>query len=187
MRGRPVVPVPKHERGKGRKSDYVASIQTGDKVSRGQRSRILSDKLGRDVVCLSIGEKRVYVVLEWSLPVTDIREQYPLYPIEGTIAIAQQLGVRPCALNLQGKPMTTDFLITCREGLTEREVAISYKEVRELADPRTLELAEIERVFHARRGTVWGFVTDLDLPLIVVTNLDFLTDYYALENLAPLT
>lgn len=171
----------------GRGSEYVAYIQAGDHVSLGQRNRLLSPRLCREVICLSIGEKRVYLILERSPNVTDIREQYPLYPIEETIAIAEQLGVKPCALNVQGKPMTTDFLVTCREGLTEKEVAISFKPLSELADPRTLELAEIERVFHQRRGTVWGLVTDQEVPHTVVANLDLLMDFYALEDLHPLT
>lgn len=187
MRGRPILPVSKEERGRGRGADYVAYVQAADGVSRGQRNRILSPKLGREVVLLSIGEKDVYLILERSGTVTDIREQFPLYPIDETIAIAKQLGVRPCALNLRGKPMTTDFLVTCREGQTEQEIAISYKPLTELADPRVLELAEIERCFHHRRGAAWGFVTDQDLPRTTVDNLDLLADFYSLKDLAPLT
>lgn len=187
MRGRPVVPVPKPKRGKGKGSEFVAYVQAGDGVSRGQRNRLFSHKLVREVICLSRGEKDVCLILERATVAIDFREQYPLYPIEETMAIAEQLGVKPCALNVQGKPMTTDFLVTCREGLTEKEVAISFKLSRELANPRTLELAEIERVFHQRRGTIWGVVTELDIPRTVVTNLDLLVDFYALEDLRPLT
>lgn len=83
--------------------------------------------------------------------------------------------------------MTTDYLATCRKGLTEHQVAISFKQLKELADPRTLELAEIERVYHQRRGTLWGVVTDQDIPRTVVANLDLLSDFYAVEDLQPLT
>lgn len=187
MKGRPVIPIAKDRRGKGRHGEYFAYVQAGDGASQGQRNRLFSPKLGREVVCLSKGEKDVYLLLEWARAVTDIREQYPLYPIEETIAIAQQLGVRPSALNLRGKPMTTDFLITYREQAVEREIAISFKQLDKLANPRVLELADIERAFHQRRGATWGFVTDRDLPRTIVDNLDLLSDFHTLDALSPLT
>nr|WP_269843845.1 TnsA endonuclease N-terminal domain-containing protein [Domibacillus epiphyticus] len=50
----------------------------------------------------------------------DIIEQYPLLPVEETIVIADELGLKNPADPRTGEPivMTTDFLVTVRSNCT---------------------------------------------------------------------
>ncbi|MGP7816533.1 TnsA endonuclease N-terminal domain-containing protein [Niallia sp. 01092] len=52
--------------------------------------------------------------MEYSGFIVDIREQFPLLPIEETIIIAEELGIKHPTDPNTGEPvvMTTDFLVT---------------------------------------------------------------------------
>jgi ABC-type multidrug transport system fused ATPase/permease subunit len=62
-------------------------------ASQGLASRIKGWKTGRVHHLLSELETSYFYLLEWSLSVLDIREQFPLLPLEETLAIADQCGI----------------------------------------------------------------------------------------------
>ncbi|HFU4069872.1 TPA: TnsA endonuclease N-terminal domain-containing protein, partial [Streptococcus suis] len=77
------------------------------------------------------------------------QEQYPLLPIEETIIIANELGIKHPTDLKSGEPivMTTDFLVTTRNNTEVKKFARTLKYKNELMDKRVLEKFEIERVF----------------------------------------
>ncbi|WNR45224.1 PDDEXK family nuclease [Paenibacillus roseipurpureus] len=86
----------KDGRGQGYGKDYKPFIQASDNKapSEGYLIRELGWKTDRIHHTLSKGECRYLMVLSWSDAVVDIREQYPLIPIERTIEIAEQLNIK---------------------------------------------------------------------------------------------
>jgi hypothetical protein len=118
---------------------------------------------------------------EWLDGVVDIREQWPLLPIEKTIEIADRLGIEHA--NVDGTPvvMTTDFRLALETPRVMLDVIRTIKPNEKL-DKRTLELFEIERRFFAEEGTDWRIVTETKIPDILVANVEWLCEAKYLET-----
>ena len=168
----------KQGRGRGTHEKYKPWLTVRDVPSLGKSSRDKGWKTGRPHHFLSILEFLYYLILEWSQMVTDIREQYPLLPIDDTIAIAESLGVKhpthPRTKRLV--VMTTDFYISLQNEGDSFEHARTVKYAKDLDDRRTIEKLEIERRFWEARGIDWGIVTELEIPMALAKNVDFLHD-----------
>jgi len=138
-------------RGQGAGASYRPWIQINDLSSKGRVHRTASDLTGfRTHHLLSDNELFAYVNAWWRPEVIDIREQYPLLPVELTVGIAAELGVKH-PKNHREKffiPQTTDLLIVTRNGLEPATV----KEDKDYADKRVLEKLSIEEEFWRRRG-----------------------------------
>ena len=83
--------------------------------------------------------------------------------------------------------MTVDFLVTLsREFGGSREMAISVKLVESLEEPReqrrTLEKEEIARRYWERRGVPFRFVTDRELPKVLIENLSLVVHFASLDD-----
>ena len=171
-------------RGAGRLKDYRPWVRTGDFGSRGFAFRINGWKTERAHHLMSRIEFHFFLLLEWSLGVLDIREQYPLLPISETLSIAEQLGVRHPTHPKTRNPtvVTTDFIITLQGKLESGEVARSIKQSTELASHRTQEKLAIEREFLAARGINWAVVTELEIPKVVSENVHWVHPYRNLND-----
>ena len=84
----------KEGRGQGEGSDYKPWLYIHDVASKGLVTRIQGWKHQREHHLLSNGEFAYFYQLEWSEQVVDIREQFPLWPIEETQEIAGRLGIK---------------------------------------------------------------------------------------------
>lgn len=171
-------------RGQGRGTEYRPWRTVQDVPSQGLATRLLGHKTKRVHHLLSKLETDFFCVLEFSLEVRDIREQFPLLPLEETQAIADACEIRhPTDPQSQAAVvMTTDFAITrLRQGKQE-EVARTLKYSQDLASKRTLEKLEIERRYWQSRQVDWGIVTERELPPSVVQNCRFLRDYLELSE-----
>jgi hypothetical protein len=133
-------------------------------------------------------ETGYFYILEWSQSIIDIREQYPLLPLEETQEIAEQCGFTHPAdpATKQHIVMTTDFLINLKCEHREIEHARAIKPATELQSQRTLEKLEIERLYWKRREVDWGIVTEKEIPKTLVENLKWIRLFYKQEDLAPL-
>lgn len=174
----------KEERGQGHGKNYRPWLTIQDVSSLGRSSRIHSRKTGREHHLLSDIESDLFMLLDWSDSVTDIREQFPLDRDE-TRAIAADMGVRHPA-DAQSRTdivMTTDFVVNVGAGDSIALVARSVKPASELDVVRTLEKQEIERRYWHSKGVDWGLVTDLDLPAQRVKNLRWLHEMQSLEHM----
>ncbi|GKU76631.1 TnsA endonuclease N-terminal domain-containing protein [Paenibacillus sp. L3-i20] len=167
----------KKGRGQGSGKDYKPFIQAHDNktASEGWLTRHKGWKTARIHHTLSEHERKFLYLCEWSDRIIDIREQWPLLPIQKTIEIAEQLGITHA--NVDGTPvtMTTDFKLTV---LTKNEAVDEIVTVKPNSklDERTLELFEIERRYFAEQGTAWRIITEDEIPEILVTNVEWLVE-----------
>jgi len=141
----------------------------------GKSSRIKGWKTGRVHHFLSTLESNYFYVLEWSLLVLDIREQYPL-PLDATQKIAERLSIKH-PFNVKAKEpavLTTDFLIDVENDGNTVLKARSIKYASDLNDLRTIEKLEIERTYWTEQGVDWGIVTEFEVPKDLAKNIEWL-------------
>jgi hypothetical protein len=175
-------------RGQGHGSNYKPWLLIQDVPSRGLATRIKGWKTTRVHHFLSNFELNYFYVLEWSPVVCDIREQYPLLPLEETIAIAQQCGVPHPKDPKTQEPvvMTTDFLIAVRQQVGVINQARTIKPAKDLQSERTLEKLEIEHRYWQCRDIDWGIVTEHEIPIPLAKNVEWLHPFQLTEDLSPL-
>jgi TnsA endonuclease N terminal/TnsA endonuclease C terminal len=120
-----------------------------------------------------------FYIVEWSSTVKDIREQYPLLPLEETLAIAKHLGVRHPVHGQTRKPvvLVTDYLLTVMQNEVTVQQARALASVASLENTRDLELLEIERRYWEARRVDWGIATERERNLAFANNVDFLHDH----------
>lgn len=174
----------KKGRGQGELANYRPWLVIQDLSSRGLSSRQPGRITNRLHHLFSEGELGLFLMLDWSDRVVDIREQYPL-DREETRRIAREMGIsHPADTKTRCDiVMTTDFLIDLRNdrgGITQH--ARSFKLTKELDKPRALEKQELERRYWSERDIEWGLVTELDLEETRIRNLRFLHDMLSLKG-----
>jgi len=178
----------KEGRGVGAGKNYKPELRIQDVSSIGLATRDLGWKTGRIHHLMSQLEWMVFYMFEWSLKIVDIREQFPL-DLEETKAIADELGIRhprhPKTKELI--VMTTDFVVTVRNGIHEVMDANTVKYSKQLASRRVMQKFEIERVYWSRRNISWGIVTELDINRHIVANVQWIHSYRDLNSLAPVS
>lgn len=116
----------KEGRGQGYGQSYRPWLTIQDVSSLGRSSRIRGRKTAREHHLLSDMETALFLLLDWSDSVTDIREQFPLDRDE-TRRIATEMGVRHPA-DAQSKTdivMTTDFVVDIRERSNHDDCTVS--------------------------------------------------------------
>jgi hypothetical protein len=121
--------------------------------------------------------------------ITDIREQFPLLPLEETLEIAKKIKVKHPTDPATGYPvvMTTDFLLKLK---LWREIIFHARTVKyrkDLDDLRVQEKFKIERIYWRRRDIDWGYVTEDDVPHDLAGNTALIHPFYSLSDLHPLT
>ena len=159
--------------GRGEGVNYRPWITAQDGPSLGVITQFKGRKTGRIHVALSNLEKHTIRAVQWLNHVTDIREQWPLWPLEETEAIAAGLGVKhPADRSGTNIVMTTDVLLTTTNVPVSLE-PITVKPETELSNSRVLEKFEIERVYWERRGCRLGIVTGRQLPQALTSNLEW--------------
>ncbi len=168
-------------KGQNEHAEYQPWLNVRDVPSRGLSTRRKGWKTGRVHHFLSKLEKKYHNTLEWSKIVIDIREQYPLLPLEETLEIAKQCGFDHPAIQNKHDPktrdpivVTTDFLITLMIDGKRVERARTVKYAADLQSPRVLEKLEIERRYWEARGISWGIVTEHEIPGVLADNVEHL-------------
>jgi len=135
-------------------------------------------------VSLTIKAPGYFYMLDYSSNVIDIREQFPLLPLEQTQDIAEELVVKHPAdpHTKEDIVMTTDFLITINCNGKAVNIARTLKPESELDKVRTLEKLEIEREYWRKNNTDWGIVTDKDINGTLIQNIKVFHQYYDIYN-----
>lgn len=171
-------------RGQGQGASYQPWLTVQDVPSQGLTHRIKGWTTGRVHHLFSNLERDVFYILDWSENILDIREQYPLLPIEETKTIAEKLGVRhPTDPRTQHAiVMTTDFLLDVQDGKARHQQARTVKPAEQLDNSRVLEKLEIERCYWQTRNVDWGIVTEQEIPTVAATNIRRLHGYQQLEQ-----
>ena len=171
-------------RGQGIGPGYRPWLTVRDVPSRGYSTRVKGWKTQRVHHLLSRLERATYASLEWSSNVVDIREQYPLLPLELTLALAASCGIKHPTHPRTGDPvvMTTDFLATVWDGSRFREEAHAVKYAEDLKSRRTLQKLEIERRYWEWRNTDWGLITDAEISMTLADNVLFVHSFRDLRD-----
>ena len=174
----------KEGRGQGTGFDYLPWLRVQDVPSTGRTTRGVGWTTGRQHTFLSDLERDYFYALDFADDITDIREQYPLLPLEETKLIAEKLGVEHPKDPKTGVDivMTTDFVITYKD----KEFARTIKQSEELEDNRILEKFEIERIYWESRQVDWGIVTERDLPYTLIRNVEWIHKEYHNEDVRAL-
>lgn len=175
--------------GQGEGANYQPMIHVQDFPSRGWRHRDCGWKTGRQHDYISSHELHYHYTLDWSDKVKDFREQYPLLPLERTIEIAKQCGIRHPTDSHTGEPvvMTTDFLIVLPASVGFVMQARTIKPAKDLDKRRVIEKFEIERRFWLALRMHWAIVTEREINLTLANNVKWVHKFLSISSLAPLT
>lgn len=174
--------------GAGAGAEYVPWLRVQDVPSMGRSWKIQGVKIDRIHHLLSDLERAYFLVCEFSEEVVDIREQYPLLPLDSTQAIARAFGVRYSRYKNTSVPlvMTTDFLLTVKQPNGDlKSVARTIKYQQDLEGKgcsRTLEKLEVERRFWMSQDVDWSIVTEELFTPDLILNLAFLRKYAKLPR-----
>ena len=167
--------------GQGQGVDYKPWLRVQDVPSAGRSRKVLGTKIARPYHLLSDLEFAYFIVLEFSENVLDIREQYPLLPVDDFLAIAEAKGIRYPKYAGTDLPfvMTTDFLVTYRTSTGNTQLAARTVKYSSDLQPsrkleRTLQKFEIEKTGWNDQGIDWGIVTEQSLNPVLVENLQWL-------------
>jgi hypothetical protein len=162
--------------GIGEGSDYKPWLRVQDVKSNGIKSQVWGRKTERVHHLLSSIESQFFYLAEFSDSVIDIREQFPLLPLNVSQKIAANLGVEHPTVPYTGEPniMTTDFLLTCRKDGRIFYKAISVKP-EDGIDQRVAEKLDIERIWWELLGVDFFFFTGNDLTRTQSGNIQWAT------------
>lgn len=167
----------KNKYGIGQGSMYKPWLRIQDVKSHGTRSLIYGRKSQRDHHTMSSIESEHFYLAEFSDSVVDIREQFPLFPLNYTQKIAKILGVDHPIHPKTKEPiiMTTDQLLTIDtpQGVTYQAISIKPEDGSGVV--RTLEKIDIERVCWELLGVKFSYFTGNELTRTQSSNLDWAT------------
>ncbi|RPF00058.1 TnsA endonuclease-like protein [Vibrio crassostreae] len=167
----------KRKYGIGEGRDYKPWIGIQDVKSKGTRSLIYGRKSQRDHHMMSSIESESFYLAEFSSSVIDIREQFPLLPLNYTQKVAKTLGVKHPIHPHTKEPiiMTTDQLLTIDSPQGTIYHAISVKPEDDSGDLRVLEKIDIERVCWKLLGVKFSYFTGNELTRLQSSNLHWAT------------
>jgi len=166
-------------RGQGFGEEYVPWLKIQDVASQGRVSRIDSWKTGRTHHFLSDIEKHYFYLLEWADDVVDIREQYPL-KLDVSLRVAGELGIMHPRdpKTKENIVMTTDFCITLVRDNRPVIIARTAKTKSDLAKSRVREKLKIEEVYWREMGVDWGIISNGELPMVYIRNIEWVRTAY---------
>jgi hypothetical protein len=175
----------KEGRGQGIGPEYKPWIKIQDVPSLGRATRLKGIKTQRQHEFLSDMERNYFYILEYADEVVDIREQFPLLPLEETLSIADELGLEHPKNHETGEyiVMTTDFFITKASNNEVIQVARTIKAKDELMNKRVVEKFEIERVYWQRKNISWAIVTENEINKDIANNVSFTHSYKDITEL----
>lgn len=167
----------KNKYGLGREHDYKPWVRVQDVPSVGNSAKIFGLKSKRDHHMLSEHESCFFYIAEFCDQVIDIREQFPLLPIDLSVRISKTLGLKhpviPRTKSLS--VMTTDFLLTCSDGEKVWYEAVSAKPSNQLSNLRSAEKLEIERTWWQLLGVPFHIFTKTAENQIISQNIQWIT------------
>ncbi|MDJ0691610.1 MAG: TnsA endonuclease N-terminal domain-containing protein [Xenococcaceae cyanobacterium MO_188.B32] len=173
----------KEGRGKGSGKHYKPWITIQDFPSKGRVSRSPGWKSDRVHHFMSDWELRFFYLLEWSDAVKDIKEQYPLLDLDLAFSIADEMGIKYPKDRKSDTPyvLTTDFMLTVKQGTKPIQIARTVKLAKELEKKRVLELLQLEQRYWDRQNIDWAVVTEQEISKIFADNIKWIHSAYKWE------
>lgn len=139
-------------RGRGEKETYKPWVRIGDFSSRGVSAAIPGIKTKRVHELMSGIETRAFLVAEFNKTVVDIREQFPLFPLDHITALAKQVGITYPYVHGEPYTLTTDLLLTRCVNDAVSYLAIAVKPTSDLKKKAVLDKLELERLWWKSLG-----------------------------------
>lgn len=167
----------KQGRGKGEFKDYKPWLLIQDFPSMGRVTRLLGWTTKRMHSFFCDVETRCFYMFDWNQNIIDIREHYPLLDLEDVIKDKNGINFNMFKDKETGCPyvITTTFLLTIENKKGERKlIARSVKSATELGKRTTMEKLEIERRYWKNKGVNWGIITQKDIDMEKVKNIEWL-------------
>jgi hypothetical protein len=181
----------KQGHGAGEGQDYKPWLTVRDFASLGRVHRVWGWKANRIHHLFSDLELKVFLHFLWPESVKDQREQFPLLPLEETIEIAKEMGVRHPTDPRTKHPivMTTDIVLTVEPGLEKTYRPFTVKYMKDLGKLRTIEKLEIERRYWATpyRNLKLKIMTEQQVSSEFVASMLWVLPFYEVTALYPLT
>jgi len=158
--------------GKGEQESYRPWLRVSDVPSQGRSSITQGITVKRLHHTLSDIETSLLYHADFNKRVIDIREQFPLFPLDAVQALAENVGISYPRVPGTKTPavLTTDQLFTLDSRKTPY-LAIAAKPSSELRKINVREKLEIERLWWASLGFKWLLVTEKSFSNIVTENL----------------
>jgi hypothetical protein len=165
----------KEGKGQGEGKNYEPYLTIHDVASQGRSHRIKGWKTGRVHHLFSDGELYCFYFFEWLLRIIDILEQFPL-DFELTQEIAEHYQLRHPVDPITRKPkvMTQDFRLklTASYGYEYEMISFKYRSHLDGEDyERLLHEHEIQRLYCKLKGWKWAILTDEQLPMTLIKNV----------------
>ncbi len=170
----------KEGRGTGEGEKYKPWLITQDYPSMGVATRIFSQKTNRMHHFFSKNQLFFFYILEYDENVIDIKEHYPLLDLQEELSECRQVNLNKY-IGGEGKTpyiLTTTFFISYKsiDGLI-KYAARSVKNSSELVKKSVQNKLEIERRYWQAKEIPWSLVTNNDLNMIKVKNIEYIRDY----------
>lgn len=159
-------------RGAGNKELYKPFIYTREVSSLGRSHRVYGHKCQRVHHLLSDLELAVFMILDWSPGVLDIREQFPLRT-QDTVAIAAELKIPHRTFKSTPQVLSSDFLVDF-DDIEQPQIALQVKYSADLSTPETVERLAIEHAYWKAKGVRWAVVTEKEVPKVAFTNIEWM-------------
>jgi hypothetical protein len=163
-------------------AEYIPFLSVRSVPTKGKANRIMGWKTCREHHFLSKLEYAAFYHFDWSDEIIDIKEQYPLLPMEDLQNIAVAAGIDYPSFNGEPIIMTTDFLITTKRNGKIVYYARTIKPSTDLSDERIIEKFEIERRFFNSKGIDWGIITEKELSTVFTANMEILHSNKLINN-----
>lgn len=172
----------KEGRGQRHGADYKPWINTYDVSSSGRSHRIFGFKSQRLHHLLSDLELSVFLMLDWSPNVIDIREQFPLR-VDDTLRLAEESGITHRKYKGVAQVLTSDFLVDT-DDRGSKQFAIQAKYCDKFSSPETISRLELERRYWKFKCVPWYVVTENEISKSIIKNTKWLypAQYEDLSN-----
>lgn len=167
----------KEGRGQGEGKDYKPWLMIQDFPSKGRATRVLGLTTKRMHSFFSDIETKCFYLFDWNSNIIDIREHYPLLEMEDIIKDKKGINFNIFKDKETGYPyvLTTTFMLTVKDKRGNKElIARSVKSSIELNKKTTMEKLEIERRYWANKGINWKIITQKDIPIEKVKNIEWI-------------
>lgn len=163
--------------GRGSGKNYKPWLGIRDVPSKGRSSLIAGLTVDREYQTFSDLETHTVYGIEHKRNVIDIREQFPILPLDLVVGIAKRYGIRYPNQPGTHEPaiLTTDVLATAQtpSGTIYKPYECKYRS--ELRKKRELDKLEIKRLFWASLGCEQLLVTEENVDVIAAENLAYIS------------
>lgn len=173
----------REKRGQGYGETYKPWILPHETPNDGRAHKILGWKHNRVYYLLSDGELWVFLILQMQDNVLDIREQFPLLPIDKTLMIAEKLNInhppRYKSERNEKTVITSDFNLLVKKDDGMKEIVRTVKTKDDYENIRTQEKLLIEKEYWAQKGIDWGVILHNEESKVIGRNIySIYQDYF---------